>query len=171
MILLILLTFYTSKVLSTNLTLIPQSGPSPPRMIRASATYYPGKDQILIFGGALDEYKKILSTLWYFNLKSLEWGEYFPQSSIIPPGLYSSLVFLGKDEKLYVLYGKKKDSISSELFSFNFKDLRWSIEELRGDYMQATYDSASCGFNYNNESFLAVYGGLTTYQPSEDLYL
>lgn len=146
-------------------------GSIPPRFASSSATYKEDTDQIILFGGISGESSTFLSSLYYFDLKNSFWGEYVPQTSIRPPGLYTPKVFMGKDNKLIVVHGKTSSYISSDIFSFDFTMMSWEKEKLLGDYLPQTFESAVLEFTHNSIRYYAIYGGLTNEGTDEDLYL
>jgi hypothetical protein len=157
--------------MSLEMTLLPSTGTPPTRSILSTTSYNPLKDEIILFGGATENYAELLSSLHIFNLKLSRWSTVIPQSSLVPPGIYSSFSFCSSDGKFFLLFGKTEKGISSDVYSFDFNHLSWEIVKLSGDSFKAAVDGASCHFEYNGKTWFAIYGGVNAFGESQDLIL
>ena len=146
-------------------------GTVPDRMVSASACYHKTKNQILLYGGILEDSLTISDHLYYYDIDSKYWSEYIPQSLLRPPGLFTPKMFVGQNNKLYVIHGKTTASVSADVFSFDFLSHVWKNEELLGDYLPPTFESAYCEYYHNSVQYFGIYGGLNSEGVDGDLYM
>lgn len=162
---------FITSVHSANLIELNTLGTVPDRVVSASACYYKTKNQILLYGGMLEDSLTISNTLYYYDIESKYWSEYIPQSLLRPPGLFTPKMFVGQNNKLYVIHGKTTLSVSADVFSFDFVNQVWKNEELLGDYLPPTFESAYCEYFHNSVQYFAIYGGLSSEGVDGDLYM
>ena len=152
-------------------TSIPEYSIPPMRRGSSSAVYDELENRIITFGGktmSLDQY--------YWDLYSYEfdentWKEILPESYFVLPQLASSALFLRSDRILLVLYGNNHQDLSSEIYSYDLSINVWKTVALNGDYISARTQFTYTSFNYSNNEYIAIYGGITKNGVSDELFL
>ena len=162
------LVFFSNSI---EISLLPESGTPPFRSIYSTAALDNISNRIILYGGATENFANLISSLHVFDVSSKKWSEIEPQSLIEPPGLYSAYSFLSSNGKFYLLFGNTEKGLSSDIYSFDFDHLTWNYEKFSGDILKGSVLGASCSFQYDGKDWFAIYGGMTVYGESEDLYL
>ena len=163
-----LLLWLLIQVNSIQITQLPKSGSSPPRLSQPSSCK--SESSLIIFGGTKQDNSQS-SSLYTFNISTSLWTEVQPYTSKSPSQLSSSLLFMSTKQTLIVLFGINEKGISEEKFAFDFIYNSWNSVSLTGDFMIPTAYSANYKFTYNGQQFLAVYGGMSSFGLIDDFYL
>lgn len=150
---------------------IPATGNPPSKTTASSAVYDPLYNRVITFGGFNYQLNSISSDLKTFDLQKHVWGEITPHSKLFPPGLESTYLYLRNDRKLFVFFGSGTEGISNEIFCFNLNSSIWTVQETTGDTIEGRDHYAFTSFEYEGNSYAAIFGGLTSLGLEKDLYL
>ena len=158
-------------IYSIEITSLPESGTPPFRAIYSSAAFDKISNKIILYGGATENFGNLIDSLSVFDVSSNKWSLIESQSLISPPGLYSAYSFLSSNGKFYLLFGNTEKGLSSDIYSFDFDHLSWNFEKPSGDILKSSVYGASCSFEHDGTTWLAIYGGVTVHGEFADLYL
>ncbi|OMJ74402.1 hypothetical protein SteCoe_26658 [Stentor coeruleus] len=147
----------------------PKQGSPPSRSTNPMAAYDSSNKRLIVLGGFVYETGSMSSTLQEYSLSKSTWKQIFAQSAFIPPGLQAGKILV-RDHELLVFYGSTTSGISSDVYIFNMKTLTWSIAMLSGDPIQGREKFASCVYERDNTTYLAIYGGLTSTGMDSSLF-
>jgi hypothetical protein len=161
----LLLTSILSIVVSVHLEKIPKSKTPPRSLLSPAAVFDPSQNRIITIGGfdalTYDKKPRISS----YSLTKGEFQPIYKLSSYEPQAYEFHQMFLRDDEKI-LLFGT-----NSEVNSFDLKNWAWSREEIKGDKVE---DLRAFGFTdilFNNTKFVAIFGGISTFGPKNELFL
>ena len=149
---------------------VKSSSLSPPSSIFSSIAYYEEDSQVLVYGGSNSRTSSVYSLLYSFDVKTQDWNELVPKSSLLPPALYSSISFIYR-QKYFLLFGITENKLFSDCYSFDLQSREWAIEDLNGIKLEPAFGSASILFEYEGNSYLAIHGGVISSDKSADLYM
>ena len=157
---------------SIDISYIPSTGNPPSQRYGVSSVYDELENRIIIYGGYSSKSDTYLSDLYIFDLNSFTWLEILPDSSTIPEGLEASYMYLRSDRTLLIFFGLRYSGVSADVYSFNLITHYWKLESLTGDLIKGRKDFGATEYiNYQNESFIAIFGGMTYSGSSNELFL
>jgi hypothetical protein len=162
---------FIAIVYPIKITAIPPQGSPPMSIMLTSSVFDPETSTIYIIGGYSEERGKDISDIYSFSLVTNQWSILMPESEFIPAGMHNHYSYLGLNKVIYVFFGETGPNIISNVFTFELSTLRWGITEIIGDYISGRTFSSITSFSWNNESFIAVYGGFDRDSYDENLYL
>lgn len=162
--------FLVVSVLGIIIETFPKQGSPPSRSTNPMVAYDSSNKRLIILGGFVYETDSMSSTLQEYNLSISAWKQIFAQSAFVPPGLQAGKILV-RNHELLVFYGSTTSGISSDVYIFNMKTLVWSNAMLSGDSIQGREKFASCVYESQNITYLAIYGGLTSSGMDSSLYI
>ena len=151
---------------------IPSTGIPPMQRYAGSAVYDSLENRIITFGGCIDAQDAYLSDLYSFDLNSSIWSEILPDSLLIPDGIAQPYTYLRSNSTLLVFFGLKYSGLSSDVYSFDLISFSWKIEQLTGERILGRTGFGAAEYkNDQNETFVAMFGGLTHSGATNELIL
>lgn len=150
---------------------IPSTGPPPVKRIALSTVYDAYTNQLFVFGGYNNILSEFQSTVHTFSLTSYTWGEILPQSLINPNGFSESCSYIRPDRTILFFFGENEFGISSDIYSFSLETYSWKIEVLTGDPILGRTGASCASFEYENEDYMVVFGGLNVNGKNNDLFM
>ena len=166
-----LLVFLVYAVQAFQETSIPEFSTPPERRWRSCAVYDEAKNRIITFGGQVKQQDAYSSDLNSYKIGNNIWEEITPQSYFVPPGMVFSELYLRSDRVLLVFYGSTFEDLSSDVYSCDLSTNVWTTVTLYGDYIPSRTLFAHTNFNYSNNEYIAIFGGITKNGVSNELFL
>ncbi|OMJ71786.1 hypothetical protein SteCoe_29907 [Stentor coeruleus] len=150
---------------------IPSTGTPPQRTYALTSIFDKQENRIISFGGYIIDEKSYTYALNIFNLTENLWDRILPESSLVPPGLGFSQLYLRNDRTLLAFFGEKSDGISGDVFSFNLNTRIWNTERLIGDSIPGRRFYGFERFDFGGKKYVGIFGGITHAGVSNDLFL
>lgn len=144
---------------------IPKTEFPPSSSTISAAEYDATSNSIITIGGDYYESELRAPKITSFSLDTLTFSNIKSFSDIEPKSLTGHKLYLTPDRKIY------KFGYSAEFYSFNFKNLAWKLEELKGEQLDERGGFGYTRFVFNSTNFVAIFGGLLDSGESNDLFL
>ena len=158
-----------SCVYSIKIEAISTTGTPPLSRNAPSGVYNPANNSTYLFGGNLlgEGYSNIL---WQYKMLENEWEQIGPTTSSVPAARIGSVLTIYNNE-LYLFGGSSTNGLSSEFWSFNLDYYYWSQVSIKGDRPRENAFAACCKFEWNNGTYLAIFGGSNLDSSTNALFL
>lgn len=165
--------FYVILHLALSLEIAPiPSSMSPPTVRRSlSAVYSSSQNSAFFYGGckfSADTYSNIM---WQYNLTSNTWIHLDMRTSLLPETRYGASMGIYKD-LIYAYGGATHLGPSAELWTYNITNDIWEEIKPLGDRPAELSMSGFCSFEWENQSWFAVFGGNSMHSSgTNELYM
>lgn len=135
-----------------------------------SSVYRKKNNSIILFGGNINKIKN--NFLWEYNIdnNSLSKIKYNQKDDEIPCSRYNhSSVILEDEDKMYIFGGKSGDIRLSDLWCFNFNNMKWNKVITKGN---KPFQKASCSLiMLPNRKQMILFGGYNGKKALNKLYI
>jgi hypothetical protein len=159
-----------SLVFSLDIRTIPPQGSPPMQILRPSSVFDSETSTIYIIGGSNGETGQDSSDIYAFSLITNQWSYVYPESQFIPVGMVNHFSYLASNRVIYT-FGVAEKLYISNVYTFDLKTYQWGTTNIEGDFIAGRKFPTATSFEWNNEPYIAIYGGTCSFGFDANLYL